>query len=174
MLNDFHLTAPSAADIAALEAARGTEARRGTAGGIAIERLAPEQLEAAGQQRLIGDTGNDTAAPNLYALLQAAVTGDKRGKAGVAARLGVSRGYVSQILSTGRSARAPSPEFVRRVLTRYHVVVCPARGWQETPYADCIKANGPAPTHNPLAMRIWRECQRCPNRPAKPAREVTP
>ena len=61
-------------------------------------------------------------------------------------------------------------EFIDRVLGRFHRVVCPAT-YQEQPRTECNKANGSAPIHNPLAMRIWRECQQCPN---KPAQEVKP
>ncbi len=127
-------------------------------------RLSDQQREAAGQARLIPGDG----APDWLALLQAAIAVDSRGKAGVAARLGVSRGYVSQITSLGRSARPPSPVFIRKVLSRYHVVACPARGGLPVSYADCLRGNKPCPTSNVLDARLWRECQCCPNRPAMP------
>lgn len=42
-------------------------------------------------------------------------------------------------------------------------VACPATGAQR-PASDCGKFNGPAPTHNPLAMLQWRSCQGCKHR----------
>lgn len=114
------------------------------------------------------------AQPDWRALLAAEVAArkDEGGKAAVAKRLGVSRSYVSRALSTGTSAYKDVPqEFIDRVLGRFHRVVCPAIGDQEQPRTECNKANGAAPIHNPLAMRIWRECQQCPNKPVK---EVKP
>lgn len=101
-------------------------------------------------------------------LAREVVAAGKEGKARVAIRLGVSRAYVSRVMSTGKSAFAEvPPSFIERVISRFHTVRCPARGDHEMPYADCAKANGPAPTHNPLSMHLWRECQRCPNKPTK-------
>lgn len=102
-------------------------------------------------------------------MLIAEVAANKRGKAGVAERLGVSRAYVSRCLSSGASAFKEVPdEFVSRVLGTYHIVVCPATG-EKRSRDECRSANEPAPTHNPLAMRLWRECQQCPNKPRKEA-----
>lgn len=116
--------------------------------------------------------GHNAVAIDWRALLAAELARAPRGKAGVAERLGFSRVYVSRVMSTGSSAYADVPQkFIDRVISRFHVVSCPARAGQEMPYADCAKGNGPAPTHNPLAMHIWRECQRCPN---KPTQEVAP
>lgn len=90
-----------------------------------------------------------------------------RGKAGVAQRLGVSRSYVSRALSTGSSAYDIVPQtFISRVLDLESDVDCPAAG-SRVARAECRKSLGPAPTHNPLAMRIWRECQTCPLKPLR-------
>jgi len=109
----------------------------------------------------------DTAVtlPDWRAILAREIGLHPRGKAGVAERMGVSRAYVSRAMSAGASAYADVPaDFIRRVLDLESDVDCPAIG-ARAPRADCRKANQPAPTHNPLAMRIWRECQRCPLKP---------
>lgn len=105
------------------------------------------------------------AAADWRSILLREVDADPRGKAGVAERLGVSRAYVSRALSSGTSAYAAVPrKFVLRVLDLEADIDCPAQG-RKSPRATCRKANDPAPTHNPLAMRVWRECQQCPNKP---------
>ena len=99
-------------------------------------------------------------------ILAREVAADPRGKAGVAVRLGVCRSYVSRVMSAGSSAYAAVPRrFVLRVLDLDADIDCPAQG-AKRPRADCHKANEPAPTHNPMAMRLWRECHACPHKPA--------
>lgn len=97
----------------------------------------------------------------------------KRGKAGVAARLGIKRAYVSRVIATleGRSSGFPNgvPQpFIDRVMDRLHVIrECPAT-LQPQPRAECKRiGNGPAPTHNPLALRTWKFCQECQHKPEK-------
>ena len=105
------------------------------------------------------------AAPDWRAILAREVDSNPRGKAGVAARLGVSRCYVSRALSVGASAYANVPQtFISRVLDLESDVDCPAIGGRVA-RAECRKAILPAPTHNPLVMRIWRECQTCAIKP---------
>lgn len=110
--------------------------------------------------------GNNAATIDWRALLEGEIARDPRGKAGVADRLGVTRGYVSQVTSTGSSAPDNvSQKFIDRVIDRFHVVDhCPATHMPQ-PRAECHKANSHAPTHNPLAMRIWRCCQTCVHKP---------
>lgn len=99
-------------------------------------------------------------------LLAKAVADHPKGKAGVAARLGVSRSLVSRVLSAGKSAITPSAEFIALVIARLTVieqVVC-WRNHQAVDITECQKASEPAPTHNPLAMYRWRDCQQCPIR----------
>lgn len=104
------------------------------------------------------------------ALLQEAVAFEKTKGAGeitrVATRLGVSRPYVSRVLH-GDFDPVPK-QFVARVIDRLYVVArCPATTLPQ-PRTECRSiALGPAPTHNPLAMRIWKCCQTCPERPAE-------
>lgn len=102
--------------------------------------------------------------PLWHRLLSTAIkTAGRRGKAAVAERLGVSRPYVSRVMS---GDIYPVPQlFIDRVLARYHVVECPAT-LREQPAGECRRiAQAPAPTHNPMAMRIWRTCQTCQHRP---------
>lgn len=104
-------------------------------------------------------------APDWRAILAREIALHPRGKAGVAERMGVKRSYVSRAMSTGASAYAEVPDaFIRRVMDLESDVDCPATG-DRRPRADCRKANEAAPTHNPQAMRVWRECQRCPLKP---------
>lgn len=110
----------------------------------------------------------DANAIDWRALLIHEVGCDPRGKAGVALRLGVSRAYVSRVLTQGACAiEAVSPRFIERVLDAYHVIECPAT-LDMQPRSHCHKANTPAPMHNPLSLRIWRTCQNCQHKPRKP------
>mgnify|MGYP000860274767 CR=1 FL=1 len=103
-------------------------------------------------------------------LLTAAVAADRKGKAGVAARLGTgrSRSLLARVLSPN-DACAMSDKLAARVLDVYHVVrACPGTGG-EMPVSECQRlSGGPAPTHNPQAMRIWKACRTCPFKPTKP------
>lgn len=100
-------------------------------------------------------------------LLNDAVAADPAGKAGVARRLGdgFGRSLLSRVLSPNDTATM-TEQLARRVIDVYHVIpVCPATG-QLQPRRDCIRIGAaPAPTHNPAAMRIWKTCQTCPNKP---------
>lgn len=112
-----------------------------------------------------------TPLPDWRAILVREVALHPRGKAGVAERLGVARSYVSRVMSTGSSAYVAVPrKFIARVFDIESDVDCPATG-SRIARAECRKACGPAPTHNPLAMRIWRECQTCA---IKPLQEIKP
>lgn len=98
-------------------------------------------------------------------LLQKAIAEHPKGKAGVAARLGCSRALLARVLSPNDEA-GMSDKLARRVLDTYHVIrACPATGG-EMPIHECRRiALGPAPTHNPQAMRIWKTCHACPHKP---------
>lgn len=107
-----------------------------------------------------------TPAPDWRAILTREIELHPRGKAGVAERLCVSRAYVSRAMSIGSSAYAAVPKtFIARVLDLESDVDCPAQR-ARVARAECRKALGPAPTHNPLSMRLWRDCQTCPIKPA--------
>ena len=103
------------------------------------------------------------------ALLDSAVSSNPKGKAGVAARLGVSRVYVSRVMSVGASAfKQPPAAFIERVIDRlFSVSECPVT-FQPRPRSECLRVGGgSAPTHNPIAMHHWSKCQSCPHKPGK-------
>jgi len=100
-------------------------------------------------------------------LLTAAVQTDPHGKAGVARRLGAGygRSLLSRVLSPADD-KAMTPDLARRVLDVYHIAMCPATSTIKQ-RAECERiAVGPAPTHNPLSMRIWKTCQTCQFKPS--------
>lgn len=101
------------------------------------------------------------------ALLADAVAADRQGKAGVALRLGCSRSLLARVLSPADPCGL-SDKLAARVIDVYHVVrACPATGG-EMPVSECKRlAGGPAPTHHPQAMRIWKACRTCPYQPVK-------
>lgn len=98
-------------------------------------------------------------------LVAAVAAAGKKGKAAVAARLGVSRCYVSRVLSPNDKCGFPEA-LAKKVIDRYHVIPeCPAT-LQPQPLSECARiSRGDAPTHNPLSMRIWRACQTCTFKP---------
>lgn len=98
-------------------------------------------------------------------LLIDAVATDPRGKAGVAVRLGYGRALISRVLSPN-DPTGLSEKLARRVIDRFHVIPeCPATELPQ-PCSECRRiSRGPAPTHNPLAMRIWKVCQTCHHKP---------
>lgn len=108
------------------------------------------------------------ATPDWRAILEKAVADHQKGKAGVSAQLGVSRSYVSRVLSNGASAYTAPDSFITKVIDRlYMVAQCPHHGMPQ-PFSECrAVALSPAPTHNPLRMALWKSCQRCPNQPVK-------
>ena len=100
-------------------------------------------------------------------LLKQAVSDHPRGKAGVAIRLGYGRALIARTLSPNDPLEMSNP-LIDRVIERLHVIPeCPGN-FQPMPYSECRRiAHGPAPTHNPGSMHIWRVCQACPHKPEK-------
>lgn len=100
-------------------------------------------------------------------LVEAVAAAGKKGKAGVAGKLGVSRCYLSRVLSPNDACEL-SETVAQKIIDRFHVIPeCPAT-LQPQPKSECVRiSHGAAPTHNPLSMRIWRTCQRCPNKPGE-------
>ena len=81
-----------------------------------------------------------------------------------AERIGVSRSAVSLALAN----RYPSPSTAsieKRVLEALDGLKCPAQ--ERTISVEQCRdyRTRPAPTHNPMAMRMWRHCQTCLNNP---------
>lgn len=101
----------------------------------------------------------------LQLLADAVKAAGKRGKSGVAARLGYGRSLISRVLSPNDPLE-PSEALVDRIIDRYHVIpACPATE-KEQPRLECLRlSRGAAPMHNPLAMRIWKTCQTCQHKP---------
>ncbi|TVO57563.1 XRE family transcriptional regulator [Denitromonas halophila] len=102
------------------------------------------------------------ATPDWRALFDAAV--EKDGAVRVAARLGYNNHTLVSRIANGHVPG--SGKFQQRVIDRYFVVAeCPATE-REQPRSECRRlSRGAAPTHNPLSMRIWKTCQRCPHKP---------
>ena len=105
-------------------------------------------------------------------LLTQAVQESPKGKAGVAVRLGYGRSMISRVLSPNDKCEM-TDELAQRIIDRFHVVPeCPACPGQSMPRVECIRlCTGSAPTHNPLAMRIWRVGLTCEHNPKKPTQE---
>lgn len=103
-------------------------------------------------------------------LVEAVAAAGKKGKAGVAARLGVSRCYISRVLSPNDKCEL-SEAVAKKVIDCFHVIPeCPAT-LQAQPRSECARiSQGAAPTHNPLSMRIWRACQTCAHKPEEKAK----
>lgn len=96
-----------------------------------------------------------------FELLEKAVA--KTSKTAVAKRLGISRTAISLVMND-RYPADPS-KIAERVLAAFAVVDCPYLG-QEITQADCAAHAGRAiPTSSPRAVRHWKACQTCPNRP---------
>ncbi len=100
--------------------------------------------------------------PRWVELLAAEVRATDRTRAG--ARIGMSRSAVSLALAN----KYPSPSTAgieRRVLEALGNLQCPAQEATITSEQCREYRERPAPTHNPMAMRVWRICQGCPNNP---------
>lgn len=98
-------------------------------------------------------------------LLGDAVATHSKGKAGVAVMLGYGRALIARTLSPNDPLQM-SDALAQRVIERLHIVAeCPATGLPQ-PRSECRRiGTGHAPTHNPLAMRIWKICRSCPHFP---------
>ncbi|WNL39855.1 hypothetical protein RN346_04670 [Halomonas sp. PAMB 3232] len=100
--------------------------------------------------------------PRWIALLANEVRASNRKLA--AERIGVSRSAVSLALAN----RYPSPStdsIEKKVLSALDGLKCPALG-DTISVEQCREYRArPAPTHNPMAMRLWRQCQTCPHNP---------
>ena len=97
-------------------------------------------------------------------LLQQAVAEHKRGVAGVAEQIGVSRTALSLVLANKYPAK--TDRIAAKVLNTYARVSCPHLGETIT-QAQCIDfATRTAPTNSPRDMCHWRACQSCHLKPA--------
>lgn len=113
------------------------------------------------------------ANPPLWlTLLLDAVATHPKGKLGVAGALGISRPYVSRVL-TG-SIPVPPQKFIDRVLRTYQRVDCPHLG-TSLAHSDCVThASRPYAALSHMEVDHWRACQRCAHRPASAAGAAAP
>lgn len=106
----------------------------------------------------------EAAAANRWRDVLTNAVADLGTKQRAAERLGVSRTYVSRVMS---GDIYPVPQaFIDRVIAKLDVVTCP-HSFQEQVRQNCLHALGPAPTHNPFRLALWQACQQCPHRPEK-------
>lgn len=106
--------------------------------------------------------------PLFVTLLAREVEQTNRTRAGE--RIGMSRTAVTLVLQN----RYPSPSTARvetRVLDALGRIECVAAGEAVTVEQCQTYRERPAPTHNPMAMRQWRDCQHCPINPNCAAQE---
>lgn len=95
------------------------------------------------------------------ALLQQAIDGDARGISGVADRMGVSRPYVSRVLS---GSIDPVPEkFTTRVLATFARIDCPHLRSSLAPQACSAFARRSYGAISAAEVPHWRACKKCPN-----------
>ena len=95
-----------------------------------------------------------------------AVQAHPRGKLGVAEVLGVSRGYVSQVVN-GHWQTVP-PAFIVRVVERLCATACPHLG-RNIPHASCREyAARKWEAISQFEVEHWRACQRCTCRAPAP------
>lgn len=131
----------------------------------------PPAPPAAGRERGgVAERSDDSAAdlpipaplPAWRRALEAATQADPRGRAGVAERIGVSRVYVSRVMS-GDISPVPA-KFVDRVVATLCRVDCPHLGRDIAP--DECRRYAARPYRALAAAEVahWRDCQRCPNR----------
>lgn len=111
-------------------------------------------------------------SPNWRQALEAAVAQHPHGNKGVAELLGVSRTYVSRVM-TGHMPVAPL-RFIERVRNTLQQVHCPHLR-RPLPPADCrAYAHRTYAQVSQFEVDHWRACRACPNRPASPDGELTP
>lgn len=97
-------------------------------------------------------------------LLQQAVADHKRGIAGVAEQIGVSRTSLSLVLADKYPAK--TDRIAAKVTDTYARISCPHLGETITQLQCRDFATRTAPTNSPRDMRHWRACQGCPLKPA--------
>lgn len=108
----------------------------------------------------------EAAAANRWRTVLSNAVAELGTKQRVAERLGVSRPYVSRVISGDID---PVPQtFIDRVINRLDVVTCPHTFRSQVRH-DCRHSLGPAPTHNPYRLALWQCCQKCPNKPQQEA-----
>lgn len=96
-----------------------------------------------------------------FALLRQAIEADERGISGVAERMGVSRPYVSRVLS---GSMDPVPEkFTARVLATFARIDCPYLKTTIAPQECSAYARRSYTAITAAEVPHWRACKKCPN-----------
>ena len=107
--------------------------------------------------------------PHWIHLLAKEVESSSRTAAGD--RIGISRTAVSLLLAN-RYSSPSTARMEKRILAALDGIHCPAQGINISTEQCREYRDRPAPTHNPMAMRVWRVCQNCPNNPGRTAEEA--
>ncbi len=111
------------------------------------------------------------ARPEWRRVLDEAVEKDPQGKLGVSLRLGVSRVYVSRVMS-GSIPQAPA-RFIDRVRTVLMVVDCPYLQRPLQPAECSAYASRSYSQVDQFEVAHWRACRGCPHNRVKAAATVT-
>ena len=82
--------------------------------------------------------------------------------AATARRLGYSRTAISLVM--GGKYPGGTDKLAAKVLEVLGSTSCPHLERTVTP-AECAANSGPMPTSSPAALRLWRACKACPNKP---------
>jgi len=102
--------------------------------------------------------------PHWVILLANEVESSNRTKA--AERIGISRTAVSLLLAN-RYSSPSTAGMERRILAALGGIYCPAHNEMISTEQCRAYRDRPAPTHNPMAMRVWRVCQSCEHNPKR-------
>lgn len=104
-------------------------------------------------------------AERWFSLLVAAVETDSRGRAGVAERIGYSRGAVSNTLKGNYGAGVDG--VAQAVLDHYDNPDCPLMGGRAIARRICRRTSLIQEPIGGDARTRWLTCQNCANRPVK-------
>jgi hypothetical protein len=102
--------------------------------------------------------------PHWVILLANEVESSNRTK--TAERIGISRTAVSLLLAN-RYSSPSTAGMERRILAALDGIHCPAHNEMISTEQCRAYRDRPAPTHNPMAMRVWRVCQSCEHNPKR-------
>ena len=69
------------------------------------------------------------------------------------------------LLLANRYSSPSTARMEKRILAALDGIHCPAQGINISTEQCREFRDRPAPTHNPMAMRVWRVCQNCQHNP---------